>query len=337
MVYNRLGSGLIVNQMVYDFGRTGNLVASARLRADAQDRNFDTTKASVLLETDRSFFDLLRAQALLQVAQRTVEARQLIVDQVTALADAKIKSALDVSFSKVNLADSQLVLVGAQNDVKSARARLSTAMGIPGESNFEVEDTLSPDALPDNLRALVGQALRERPDVASLRLEQSAAQRSAQAERSAMFPSVGLIASAGVVPAAPDVIPGRYGAVGVNVNLPVFNGGLYAARRAEADLRARSIERNVKDLEDRVTRDVQIAYNNAATAYDRIALSAQMLDQARLALELAQRRYDLGLSSIIELSQAQLNQTGAEIAASRAKYDYLSMRRVLDYQLGILR
>jgi outer membrane protein len=80
-----------------------------------------------------------------------------------------------------------------------------------------------------------------------------------------------------------------------------------------------------------------MAYLNALTANDRLALTAQLLDQAKLALDLAQSRYDLGLSSIVELSQAQLNLTSAQIEAARAKYDYQALRTVLEYQIGALR
>jgi outer membrane protein len=73
------------------------------------------------------------------------------------------------------------------------------------------------------------------------------------------------------------------------------------------------------------------------TAYERVGLTAQLLDQAKLALDLSQSRYDLGLSSMIELSQAQLNLTGAQIATASAKYDYQIQRALLDYQVGALR
>jgi outer membrane protein len=337
VVYNRIGSGVTVSQMVFDFGRTGNLVASAKLRAEAQDKNYDATKADVLLETERAYFSLLRAQAVLKVAEDTVRARQLIVDQVSALAKSQMKSTLDVSFAKVNLAEAELALAAAQNELKSGRVRLTTAMGIPGEENFTVDDTGTPEPLPDQVKPLVLAALRDRPDLASLRFEQSAAERNVKAERALAFPSVGLVASAGLVPAAVQTVPGQYGAIGVNVNLPVFNGGLFGARRAEAEMRARATGQNVKFTENRIARDVHLAYNAAMTAYERIGLSSQMLEQARLALELAQRRYDLGLSSMIELSQAQLNLTSAQIASASAKYDYQSQRSVLNYQLGLLR
>src|SRR5436305_9240523 len=83
IVYDRIGSGLSVGQMVTDFGRTGNLVAMAKLQASAADQVTESTRADILLNTSRAYFAVLRAQAVLTVAQQTVAARQLIVDQIT--------------------------------------------------------------------------------------------------------------------------------------------------------------------------------------------------------------------------------------------------------------
>ena len=82
---------------------------------------------------------------------------------------------------------------------------------------------------------------------------------------------------------------------------------------------------------------MRLAYLNALTAFDRLGLTDQLLNQAQLAMDLARGRYDLGLSSIVELSQAQLNLTSAQIANTTARYDYQTQRVVLDYQIGALR
>jgi outer membrane protein len=194
-----------------------------------------------------------------------------------------------------------------------------------------------PDLLPDQVIPLISEAIQKRPELSDLRLEQQAAQRFEQAERALAYPSIGLVGTAGFAPAAQQAIPGHFGAVGVNLNIPVLNGGLFKARRSEAEFRTRAAVENVKDLENRVVRDVRVAYLNAKTAYQRVGLTAQLLDQAQLALDLSQSRYDLGLSSIIELSQAQLNLTGAQIASASARYDYQTQRSLLDYQVGVLR
>jgi outer membrane protein len=336
VVYNRLGSGLLASQLVSDFGRTGSLMASAKLRAQAQDQVTETARADILVATTRAYFAVLRANAVLKVAEQTVSARQLVSDQITALFNSQLKSQLDVSFANVNLADAQLLLSQAQNDLKSAEAALATAIGLPGQTSFSVSEEMMPAALPDQVDPFVQQALQDRPELKDLRLEQSAAERFAKAEHALNYPTVAVAGTAGFVPVAESAVPGRYGAIGLNVNIPVFNGGLFHARQSEAELRAKAATEQVNDLANRITRDVRVAYLNARTAFERVGLTARLLQQAQLALDLAQGRYDLGLSSIIELSQAQLNLTSAQIANVSAKYDYQAQRTVVDYEVGAL-
>ena len=337
VIYNRVGAGIIVNQLVTDFGRTGHLIRSAKLRAEAQDQRTETTRANILIATARAYFSVLRARSVLTVAQQTVSARRLLSDQVTALANSNLKSQLDVSFANVNLADAQLLLSQSQNDVKAAEADLMASLGLPGQTALQLRDEPMPDVLPLSADPLVALALQDRPELKDLRLDQSAAERLAKAEHSLFYPSVGISGTAGFVPAGEAPVPGRYGAIGVNVSIPLFNGGLFRARQTEAELKARAAGENVNDLANRVTRDVRVAYLNAQTAYERVGLTDQLLKQAQLALDLARGRYDLGLSSIVELSQAQLNLTSAEIGGASARYDYQTQRAVLDYQMGALR
>jgi outer membrane protein len=337
VVYNRLGSGLTVGQLITDFGRTNNLVGSAGLRADAQDQATEATKARVLLNTAAAYFAVLRAHAVMRVAEQTVKARQDVVDQVTALAESKMRTTLDVSFANVNLSDARLLVVQAQNDLKTAEATLATAMGLPNETAFDLQEEPMPPQLPDRIADLVHLAVQDRPDLKDLRLEQSSQQRFSKAEHDLYFPSVGVLATAGFAPAGEVTIPGRYGAIGLNVTIPIFNGGLFKARQSEAELKARAAGENVTDLENRVTRDVRVAYYSAINAYDRMGLTKQLVDQAAQALDLAQVRYENGLGNIVEVSTAQLNLTSAQIADATARYDYQSQRVNVDYQIGALR
>lgn len=337
VVFNRIAAGVTVSQFITDFGRTRSLIDSAKLRAQALDQNVELTKDQAVLQADRAYFSLLRANSLLTVFRATVGARQLVSDQVTALAQSKLKSGLDVSFANVNLADAQLQLASAENEVKAAEADLANALGLPLQQSFELREEAMPGDLPPDLPALIQGAIQKRPDLQSLRLETSAAKRFTAAERDLIFPTVSAVGAVGIVPAGQVQIPSHYGAVGVNVSIPIFNGGLFSARRTEAEYRAQAAEQTARDLENRITRDVKVAYLNAVTAHERLALTARLLQQAQLGLDLAQTRYNLGLSSIVELSQAQLNLTGAQITNGSAKYDYQAQRVVLNYQIGSIR
>ncbi len=337
VIYDRLATGFSLSQMITDFGRTGNLVAGARLRAQAEEQNTETARAEIVLQVDQAYYGLLRAQNVLTVARQTVQARQLVVDQVTALAQSKLKSQLDVSFASVNLSEAKLLLASAENQVRANQADLAAAMGYSNDQTLRVSEEPMPGALVDQPDTLIAEAIRSRPELANLRLREGADLRLAKAERALYFPTISTVAMAGYVPGRQDLLRSRYAAMGVNINIPVLNGGLFKARRSEAELRAQAAEQRLKDMENQVSRDVRVAYLNALTAYQRVGLTAQMMDQARLALTLAQSRYDIGLGSIIELSQAQLNATSAEIASITAKYDYQAERAALDYQVGVNR
>ena len=337
VVYDHVAAGVTVNQMVTDFGRTGDLLDMARLRADAQNQATERTRAEVLLATGQAYFGLLRAQAVLQVARQTVEERQLVADQITALARSNLRSALDVSFANVNLADAKLLLLQSESTFDAVQDQLATVLGLPGGTRFDLAEEPMPTPLPDEPDDLVQQALQNRPELKGLHLEQRAAEKFASAERALNYPYVGIIGTAGVVPSGAVQVPEHYGAIGVGVNIPIFNGGLFKARETEAGFRSQAAKQRVNDLEFQVVRDVRVAYLNEKTARDRVALSEQMFNQAQSSLDLAQSRYALGLSSIVELSQAQLNLTTARIAAASTKYDWQAYRLNVDFQIGTLK
>ncbi len=336
IVYDRVGTGVTINQLVTDFGRTRSFIQSASLNARAQHEGIIYSKADLLLRTDAAYLAVLRTRALLTVARETVKARQDVVDQVNALFQAKLKSSLDLSFANVNLADAKLLLSAAENDLRSAEAELARVLAVPNDTRFELVDPHNIENPPSDSAAFVQQALQKRPDLLQRRLEVQSSQKFAQGERYLSRPTVDLLGTAGYVPAGQAQIPGRYGAIGLNVNIPILNGGLFRARQFEAEARSAAEEKGVEDLVLQIQRDVRVAWLNATNAYERLGLTQQLLDQARLALDLAQARYNLGLSSIVELSQSQLQYTSAELSRARAQYDYAAQLSILSYQAGLV-
>lgn len=337
LILDRFASGLAVGQLLTDFGRTHRLSQSAGLRAGAEREGVVVTRADVLLLVDQAYFRTLRAQAVLTVAQETVKGRQTIADRVQALAQAKLKSGLDVSFAEVNLGQAKLLLVQAQNEIQAAYAELARTLGYSDGREFELAEEPLPPAPPPEVLPLVAQAFRERPELVRQRLAAQSAHTFAVAERDLWFPTISAAGNFGLVPVGDQQLRSSYAAGGFNVTIPVFNGKLFSARYAEANLRAQAEDQRLLDLENGVAREVRVAWLDVNTAYQRLDLTAQILDQARQALDLADARYKLGLSSIVELEQAQLNQTQAAIDQASAKYDYAAKTASLNYALGLLR
>ena len=335
-ILNRQADGLQVNQLITDFGRTENLVASSRLGAQAVAQSALQTRQDVLLSVNRAYFGVLRAEAVLQVAVETVKARQVLADQITTLEKNKLKSLVDVAFAEVDLAKARLMLVQAQNGEKSAYAELANALGLAAPQPFQLVDEPLPSPPPADPTDLVATALVNRPDLASAKFTYDSAVKFARAERDLWMPTVSAVGIAGLIPAGEVQLADHYEAAGINVNVPIFNGFLFSARHAEANLRARAADQAQRDLADRISRDVRIAWADAVTAYQNLDVTAQLLKQATLALDLSQGRYKLSLASIVELSDAQLNLTQAQIDNTNARYDCQVQQAILTYQLGQL-
>jgi outer membrane protein len=333
IIYTRAAGGATISQLITDFGYTTNLAASARLQAKAEEQNAIATKEDILLAVDQAFYNALQGHAVLRVAEQTVASRQLLSDQVSALTKSKLKSDLDLSFANVNLAQAKLLYLDALNNDKASMAGLSAILGYSSVEAFElVNDNESMAPPPGDVNPLIAEAFAKRPEILSLQFQAESAEKLHKAEHDQLYPTISALGAFGDSPVRDDRVYGPYAAVGVNVQIPVFNGFLYSAKSRETDLRAQAERQRLSDLRNRISRDVRTSWLAASTAFDRVNVSEQLLAQANLALDLAQTRYKLGLSSIVELSQAQLQQTQAEIGNAQAGYEYRLALSVLRYQ-----
>jgi outer membrane protein len=336
IVFPRAASGATVSQLVSDFGRTTNLLSSSEFQAKAEDKNAAATVADITLAVDQTFYNALETRELVKVAQGTVDARQLVVDKLQALTDAKLKSELDLSFTKVDLARAKLLLLEARNNYQTELAALSAILGYQDQQNFQLVEETAQTTLPAaDVQPLILQALQQRPEIAALQYSVESSQRNSNAEHDLWRPTVSALGVVGEAPVRDDHIPNWYGAVGVNINIPIFNGFLYSARAKAADLQTEVNRQKLTALRNNIARDVRISWQDSNRAYERLSVTQQLREQASLALNLAQARYNLGLGSIVEFSQAELQKTEADIADTDAKYQYRLTQIVLAYTMAV--
>ena len=336
----RAACGVELRQLITDLGRTKNLVANSRLQAQASAQGSIATRYDVILRVNQSFFAVAEANALIQVAQQTVSARQTLADQVNALFKAQLKSQIDLSFAQVNVSEAKLILIRAQDALKRAYADLARAMGEDSVVQYQLSPPDLPGAPPPDAEPLIGAAVQNRPELHELKLRYEAAQKFEEAERDLKRPTVSLVVVAGTIPyldEQPRVTPHGYEALAVNVEIPIFNGHLFTARREAARYEALASDQRVRDLQQQVEHDVRAAWSAASTAYHSIPVTEELVTQAQLSLKLAQGRYNLGLASIVEITQAQLALTQAQIENVNARYDYQSSFAALQYTIGALR
>ena len=341
-LYSHFGVGGTASELITDFGHTRELVATNKLQQESLDKTTIATQQDVLFAADQAFYRLLDAQSLLQVAQATVNARGDVQSLTQALTKSALKSDLDLNIASADVSQSQLLELDAQNAVASATASLAEILATPADTLYKaVEDARQAPPPPpevDSYRTLNKLAQTGRPDLQSLNLNAKSFGTLARAQELQRLPSISALGTGGITPAAPAnvFVPDWYAAGGVNLTLPAFTGFRIRAQTEEARLRQHATEKQSQELSDAVARDVRVALLNAQTAFDRIGVTDQFRNQTAQALALAKTRYKLGLSSIVELSQAQLQNTQADVTSVTARYDYLLSLRSLDYVEGNL-
>ena len=313
-------------------------MASSKLAERAQQADVLASREDVVLVADRAFYNALLAQALLQVAQQAIKTRETTQLQINQLTETGLRSSLDLGFANVDLSEAKLEQLDARSNAGDAMAALDEVLGLDHLQEFVLSEDPAeqiPGPAPD-ANGLIHLALEQRPDLEALHLQSESQRKYSAAQSEQRRPTAVAIGTVGGTP----VRPGQYlisswdGAIAANVTIPIFNGFLFDAQAQEARLRADATNQEARQLRNHIVRDVQTAWLQAKDAYDRIGVTAQLLDQANQSLALAQTRYRVGLASIVELSQAQLEQTRAAISHTNAEYHYRLATATLTFQTG---
>jgi outer membrane protein len=339
-LFDRVGQGVQISQLLTDFGRTKSLVATSQFQAQAADQITQATVYDVVFGVNRAYFGVLQATAFVNVANDTIKARQTLSDQVTALEKASLKSEYDVGFANINLSEAKLLLVRSQDAVERAYADLARALGQDQVVRYNLAAVPSPGEPPASAEPLIAEAIQNRPELKGMQLQLQGAQSFEQAEADLKHPTVSFVAVGGGLPwlgQDPRVAPYGYEGAAVNMDIPIFNGHLFSARRQAAHYDALAVSERARNLRQQVENDVRDAWISVYTAFQRIPITEQFLKQANLTLQLANGRYNLGLASIVDVTQAQLSLTQAQIENVSATYDYQAAYAQLQYTMGALR
>lgn len=334
-VVKRGAYGVSVNQLITDFGRTENQIEAVKANLDVRSANLENTRQRVLFDVIRAYYNSLRAQALEQVADDTLKARTEFLEQVSALRDAGRRSDLDLSIAKQDVSDAQLLKLQAKNGVDDAAAILSQALGLGEVRHFSLvaeKIVLSP---PGDIDHIIVQALDLNPELRALKARALAARKTADSDYAENYPTINALGYAGEVPYDPSGLSNpNYAAAGIVLSVPIFEGGRITAASKSADYAAESVREDVIDKQNTLSKDIRVAWNNVKVAYENIDVVKQLLENASISLDLTSARYELGRSSIVDLAQAVLAKTKAEISDTNAVYEYLTQRAFLNYTAG---
>lgn len=335
-ILDRGAYGVSLSQLITDFGRTSDLIDASKLQVEAQKSRAELTRQMVVLNVTRAYYSVLRAQALVKVAKSTQKARKAFLEQVTSLQKERMKSNLDTNLAQQGVQEAGLLALQARNALDDAQTSLSEALGFGDSLTITLADEGVITPYPTDIQPLLDRAVEKNPEVKALRGEWEATRKKANADEKAEYPTLSALGYAGDSPFYNSAAPVKrsYATAGLNLSIPLYSGGRISAEAKRTSYQADAARQELDARMHVLSRDVRAAWNNTRTAYENIEVSKNLLNNSRETLELMQARYGLGKSSIVELAQAQLNATTAEISAANARYEYFLQRALLDFATG---
>jgi outer membrane protein len=322
-------------QLLYDFGKTPGLIKESRASFGQSEQDYAGSRQQVALDARTGYFGYLAAQRALKVQEETVRQNQALLKQAQGFYQVGLKAKIDVTKAEANLYDAEATLIKARNGVDLARVTLMTALGLKTWPFTQVEDMLEVKAQPQSLEALKAQAQQRRPELLKNRHQQNFNEAAVKVAQAGYFPVFTSNAAYGWQSLdRPFANQPSTWYVGAAMTFPLFEGlsTVYAVNQNKAQLRA-TLE-NYEVLRQNVTKEVEQTYLDVKSGWELIRASKKALEAARENLRLAWGRYQAGVGTIIEVTDAQVQFSQADLKFVQALYDYRVFEAKLDKAIG---
>ncbi len=321
-----------LNQLLYDFGKTPGTVAESRATFRQAEQDYFGSRQQVVLDARTAYFGLLAAQRTQKVQEETVRQNKELTKQARGFYEQGLKAKIDVTKAEANLYAAEANLIQAKNNVELAKVTLMNALGLKSWPYKEVEDVLEVAPQPRSLEELLAQAAERRPDLQKNRYQQEFGQAAVKVARAGYFPVISSNAAYGWQ-GTDYPLPSNWW-IGAAVTIPIFEGlsTRYSVAQSKAQLRA-SLE-NYEVLRQNTTKEVNQAYLNVKTGWELIRATKKALEAARENLRLAWGRYQAGIGTIIEFTDAQVQFSQADLNFVQALYNYRVYEAQLDKAVG---
>jgi outer membrane protein len=333
-VFDRESAGVVVNQLITDFGRTSSLIDAAQMHAWAEGKHSQALIEQVLLDVDILYYRTLQSQARLTVAQQTITTRQDVENRIEALTAQHLKSELDLGFAKVNLEEGRMLEAQTRNELTINQLTLAAVLGYDTARPFRLVDQAVVAPAKADTQHLVDLAIVNNPQIAQLRLEVASLRRQYDASEDLDYPTLSAVGVAGIIKNHDPRLASSYAAAALNLSIPLFTGMNNSTLQHQADIRLDMARAAVHVAEEELSKDVRVALSNRDYLYARLTMVQQLLEQASRTFDLARARFDLGLASIVDLNQADLAKTDAAMTRTLAQQEYLIEQAILANDIG---
>jgi outer membrane protein TolC len=306
------------SQLLFDFGKNWAATDAARSSAEGFRQAVELQRQTIALNVKTSYFTLLLAKRLVGVNIQALDRAELNLRSARGFFEVGTQPRFFVTRAEVDVANARVSLIQSQNAYALGRVALNTAMGIAVNAPTEVKDILAYEPYPVDKESLVADAFRRRPEYLQIKAQAEAAGATVRQRFRNFFPNI--FASGTYGSARPEM--NEIYNYGVQLTWSIFDGGNMIAQYKEAKAGLEAIQARVRDTELTIWQDVQQAYLNMIAAEQQIGAAQKAVDSAQENFRLSQGRFDAGVGTIIELTDAQLALTQAQSSEAQALANY---------------
>jgi outer membrane protein len=327
---------LSATQTIFDFGSIRRYQAS-KVGIAAARSDVDNAQEQSAAAVARAYMMALRADADVEAARANVELSEALVKQAENQKAAGTGTGIEITRSRVQLANDRQRLLQGGNARRSAHLRLLRAIGLRLDTEIQLTDRLQYTPLDAvTLDQAREQALKERPDMRAQKEREETARLSSSAVKMERLPTVQAFGDYGAIgPAFDNSLPTR--TVGLSLKVPLFDGGRRDARRAESASQYRVEKTRTRDLTEQIELDTRLALDALGSAEEQVKVAKEGLELAENELAQARRRYDAGVAAGIEVTDAQARLERARDNQTIALYTYNVARVDLAQAMGRVR
>jgi len=321
-----------LKQNIYDFGKTPAQVNIQKLNLDSSKSDLENVTEQIILNVKQAYYGVLQAKKNRDVAEETVKQFQQHLEQAKGFYEVGTKPKFDVTRAEVDLSNSKLNLIRAENSVRLSIVTLNNAMGVPDAPEYTIEDNLLFKGYGITFEEAINRAYKNRPDLTAIILRREAAEKSVELANTGYYPV--LTGNAGYNRAGENFPLGEGWNAGVTLSFPIFSGYLTKYQVEEAKANLDVIKANEEGVRQNIFLEVQQAHLNLKEAEERIPAAELVIKQAEENLELANGRYAAGVGNPIEVTDAQVALINAKLSYIQALYDYKVALANLEKAMG---
>lgn len=286
---------------------------SSRRQIESSRFDTETVKNNIAASVARLYYDVQRASAMIEAVRIQIELGENLLNLARQRREVGIGTGLDVTRAESRLASDRHRLLEVQNEHRTARLRLLRAMGERLDQPIELTDPLeTATVMEDTVDQALAAALRNRPEWLAQESRLASAGLTYGSARAERLPTIQAFADYGNSGTTSLFVPTH--TVGLQLALPLFDGGRRAAHRKNAASQLRQEEIRANDLRDEIELEVRVALDRLASAREQLSAAEQYLKLTSEELELARLRFEAQVSTHIDVVNAQ-----AELATARSR------------------